>query len=221
MKIAFLHTAQVHVETFDTLVKAISPDVVCEHHVAPELLARAQRDGLPSVEVETRKHLVELSQADAVLCTCSTLGPIADLIGKEHHNVTRVDRPLMEAACTYGKTPMVAICLESTRDATLELLHDCAAQSGIKVTPNLVLCDTAWPFFENGDIDGYGRQIAATIRKAVEQSGTTDCIVLAQASMRIATAELSELGIPVLSSPQLAAERILHIAQSASVASSQ
>ncbi|MFT4707717.1 MAG: hypothetical protein ACI9PU_001560, partial [Ascidiaceihabitans sp.] len=34
MKIAFLHTAQIHVETFETLIKSLASDVECIHHVA-------------------------------------------------------------------------------------------------------------------------------------------------------------------------------------------
>lgn len=221
MKISFLHTAQVHVETFETLLKAVNPDVDCDHHVAPDLLARAQTDGLEQVAAETTQRLVDLSKADAVLCTCSTLGALVDRIAQKHPNVTRVDRPLMEAACKLGPNPMVAICLESTRDATLSLLQDCAAQSGTKITPNLVLCDTAWKFFEMGDTGGFSETIAKTIGNAIAQSEKPDCIVLAQASMRVATATLSDLGIPILSSPQLAIERVLNIASTASSASKE
>jgi hypothetical protein len=219
MKIAFLHTAQVHVDTFETLLKTVSPSASATHHVAPDLLTRAQSAGLASVEHETSKLLIELSRADAVLCTCSTLGPITDLIATTHPNVTRVDRPLMEAACEFGSNPMIAICLESTREATLALLQDCAEQTSATVTPHLVLCDTAWPFFEKGDTAAFAQQISNSIRHAIAQSGHPDCIVLGQASMRVAAAELADLGVPVLSSPQLAIERVMDIAASASKAS--
>ena len=49
MNIAFLHTAQVHVETFEALVQELAPQCNRTHHVAPELLASAQTDGLMSI----------------------------------------------------------------------------------------------------------------------------------------------------------------------------
>lgn len=212
MKIAFLHTAQVHVATFNTLVDALLQNVECEHHVAPDLLERAQVDGLAAVAHETMALLTELAQADAVLCSCSTLGPLADTIAETHPNVIRVDRPLMEAAAKAGPYVMVAVCLQSTRDATLELLQSCASQIGEIITPRLVLCDAAWPFFEQGDTAGFATKIADTINEAIAQHGKPDCIVLAQASMRVAAVELSDLGIPVLSSPSLATRRLLDVA---------
>jgi len=212
MKIAFLHTAQVHVATFNTLVNALSQDVECEHHVAPDLLERAQADGLAAVAYETTVLLAKLAQADAVLCSCSTLGPLADAVAKTHPNVIRVDRPLMEAAAKAGPNVMVAICLQSTRDATLELLQSCASQIGETITPRLVLCDLAWPFFEQGATAGFATKIADTINAVIAQHGKPDCIVLAQASMRVATSELSGLDIPVLSSPSLATRRLLDVA---------
>ena len=115
MKIAFLHTAQVHIETFEALVDAIAPETVRTHHVAPELLASAQTDGLLSITAQTSEILEQLSTTGAVLCTCSTLGPLVDNFAQTHPNIVRIDRPMMEAAIETGTKIMVAICLESTR----------------------------------------------------------------------------------------------------------
>jgi hypothetical protein len=209
MKIAFLHTAQVHVETFDALVNTMAPDTDCAHHVAPDLLARAQINGLQDVEQEVADILNELSNSDAVVCTCSTLGPLVDTIAVSHPNVIRVDRPLMDRACTFGPDVLVAICLESTRNATLALLDNCAEQMGKAITPRLVLCASAWPFFEAGDNAGFAAEISKSIRAEIAMQGTPDCIVLAQASMRVAAPELEDIGPPVLSSPMLAVQHAL------------
>lgn len=210
MKIAFLHTAQVHVDTFNAIVCSLAPNATCIHHVAPELLARAQANGLEDVAPDTTALLIELSKMDMVLCSCSTLGPLVDALNLP--NVIRIDRPLMEAACDAGTNIMVAICLESTRNATLALLHDIASENGATVTPNLVLCYTAWTHFEQGDTECFATQIAMTIRTEIIRSGLPDCIVLAQASMRVAEEKLEDLGIPILSSPLLATQRLLAVA---------
>ena len=216
MKIAFLHTAQVHIETFEALVDAIAPETIQTHHVAPELLASAQTDGLLSITAQTTEILEQLSTTGAVLCTCSTLGPLVDSFAQTHPNIVRIDRPMMEAAIETGAKIMVAICLESTRNATLALLEDCSKKIGSSISTELVLCDTAWPHFEAGDMTNFSNEICKAIRQSIANNGTPDCIVLAQASMRVATNTLGDLGVPILSSPMLAIQKVLAVAASSS-----
>lgn len=211
MKVAFLHTAQVHVETFDTLMQELAPGAECQHHVAAELLERAQRNGLSVVTEATAQILSDLSDADAVVCTCSTLGPIADQAAQTNPNIIRIDRPLMEVACGKGTNIIVAICLNSTKAATLELLADCASKTGQSIVPRLVFCETAWSHFEAGNMDQFAETIAGDILFEIELSGRPDCIVLAQASMRVAAPRLADLNLPILSSPRLVVERALTV----------
>ena len=104
MNITFLHTAQVHVETFEALVQELAPPPQSKrtHHVAPEWLALAQTDGLMSITAQTSEILEKLQTTDAVLCTCSTPGPLVDSFAQTKLNVVRIDRPLMEAAVKSG-----------------------------------------------------------------------------------------------------------------------
>jgi hypothetical protein len=95
----------------------------------------------------------------------------------------------------------VAICLESTRAPTLALLEQCAVKLNKKISVEVHLCDTAWPFFEAGDIDGYADNISQSIKVRIGELGGSDCIVLAQASMRVAAAPLEDVGVPILTSP--------------------
>ncbi len=70
----------------------------------------------------------------------------------------------------------------------------------------------AWPFFEAGDIDGYADNISQSIKVRIGELGGSDCIVLAQASMRVAAAPLEDVGVPILTSPLMAAKRSIQIA---------
>lgn len=210
MLIRLFHTAQVHVATFDAVFAALDPDVRLEHHVVPVYLDLARAEGLEAVRPEVTQTLREMARADAALCTCSTLGPIADALSLP--NVLRIDRPLMEAALNHGPDLVVALCLESTREATLGLLRDCAARRNKVIQPRLVTCGEAWPLFERGDMDGYALSIANAIRADVAKSANTDAIILAQASMRVAEPALADLGVPVLSAPEIAARACLRIA---------
>lgn len=143
MHIVFLHTAQVHVARFDVLLDELAPGATREHRVAPELLSRAQRDGIGAVRAEVTAMLTELANANAVICTCSTLGPIADEVARQHPHVVRIDRAMMEEACRHGPRVLVALCLDSTRTATLDLLEECGHQVGISIDAELVLASDA------------------------------------------------------------------------------
>jgi hypothetical protein len=72
--ITCLHTAEVHVATFSALL----PDAT--HIVRADFLDRARADGLDAVSGEVTEPLKELSVTGPVLCTCSTLGPLVDVV---------------------------------------------------------------------------------------------------------------------------------------------
>jgi len=213
MRIALLHTAQIHETTFDALFSALGSEITVTHRVEPALLERARAQGVDAVRAQTLDILHELSSADAVICTCSTLGPLADEVSRTLPHVFRIDRPLMEGACKAGRTILVAVCLESTRQATLDLLADCAAAQDHTIAVHPVVIGAAWPFFEAGDMPGFANAIAAAISAEVAAKPNIDCIVLAQASMRVAEPALAALGIAVLSSPLLAAEHSIAVAK--------
>lgn len=213
MQIALLHTADVHATTFDQLFETLGVDANITHCVRPDLLKAARRSGLTSIQDETVALLNDMCAADAVICTCSTLGPIADQVAQSAPHVFRIDRPMMEKACETGTDILIAICLESTRDATLELLQQCAMDLGRTIRPRVILCANAWPFFEAGDMDRYAAEIAAAIARDVGQHARTDCIVLAQASMATAAGLLNDTATPVMSSPAMAASHAVALAE--------
>ncbi|MEP1612580.1 MAG: hypothetical protein ABJL72_11750 [Roseobacter sp.] len=217
MRIAFLHTADVHVATFERIFEDLDGDIQQDHHVDADLLERARQGGIEVVRSDVLAILKKLSAADAVLCTCSTLGPLVDEASVAYGNIIRIDRPLMEQACRDGEKILVALCLTSTRDATLDLLLDCAKTMAQDIKPVLVQCAEAWSFFEAGDMAGYARSISHSINERLSMEEHIDCIVLAQASMRVAESELEQTGIPIRSSPELAAHKVLQLARATGV----
>ena len=116
MEIAFLHTAWVHIETFEAFVDAIASKTVQNHHVAHELLASAQTDGLLSITAQTSEIIEQLSTTDAVLCTYSNLGPLVDSFAQTHPNIVRIDSPMMEAVMEAGRKlwPLFALKVHLT-----------------------------------------------------------------------------------------------------------
>jgi hypothetical protein len=205
MRIACLSTAKIHVATFNALFAEKAPDAQLLHVVREDLLAQAQVGGLESVAESFFNAMTELAEADAILCTCSTLGPLVDQLNSP--KAVRIDRPVMEAAASVGPKPLLAICLESTRAGSLELLMG----AGSNLTPTVHVCSDAWAFFEAGDMAGFADSIVASVQGA---SAGHECVGLGQASMRVAEPFLRDLGMPVLSSPSLAVDKAIGVALS-------
>lgn len=203
INIGFLHTADVHVESFRQLVRDVAPGCGDLHRVDSELLEDARRHGVDDgVRARLRKFLHELAAdgSGVVVCTCSTLAADAERMSSEIGvPVLRVDRPMAEAAVAGGGRVAIVVAVESTLRPTLDLLRDSADAAGVHVDLIEAPCLDAWSLFESGHHDGCVARIAAHAR---EFAAGVDVIVLAQASMAPAAALLKDLAIPVLSSPR-------------------
>jgi hypothetical protein len=203
--LTFLHTSAVHVARFSSLAAELDPSVPVRHEVNEELLARVVAAG--SVTPEARASIQQAVQALArqgaavILCTCSTIGSVAEgtPVG-EGVAVQRVDRAMVEAAIASGRRIVVAAALATTIEPTLALLAEVASRR--QQSPRLVplLCEGAWDLFTQGQQLAYERLLAQRIRGSATP---TDVVVLAQASMTDAAAHLHDAGMLVLSSPRL------------------
>ena len=204
--IGFLHTAQVHVATFDGL---LAGRATAAHVVRPDLLDRARVTGVDdALRADIRAALVQVGTG-AVVCTCSTIGGPAEDEGRALGvTVLRVDRPMAEwavhvAAATPRHRLAVVAALDSTIGPTCDLVRSVAREQDATVELVTVTCPGAWDHFERGDTDAYVRSVATAIRSA-HADDPVDVVVLAQASTAPAAALLADLGVPVLSSPAAA-----------------
>ncbi|MGX1273672.1 aspartate/glutamate racemase family protein [Streptomyces phaeoluteigriseus] len=201
--LALLHTSPVHVPVFDALRDRAHPGLALRHFVDGDLLARARAQGPDAVADDVRAVLARAvaEGARAVLCTCSTLGAVAESVSRSAAAgvpVLRVDRPMAAAAVAAGARVVVLAALESTLGPTAELVAEEAARAGRPVAVRTLLVDGAWDLFEAGDTEGYVRLVAATADGIT--GADADAIVLAQASMAPAQ-DLTTTPVPVLSSP--------------------
>ncbi|MEV7404874.1 arylsulfatase [Streptomyces sp. NPDC091267] len=200
MTLALLHTSPVHVPVFDALRDADHPGLVLRHLVHTDLLDRARVLGPEAVrgDVETLLTGAAAEGATAVLCTCSTIGGVAESLGAALGvPVLRVDRPMAAAAAVAGRVTVLA-AVPSTLQPTGALLAEEAARAGVRPAQvRTVLVEGAWERFEAGDRDGFLDLVAA----AADAVTDADAIVLAQASMAEA-ATRTVTRIPVLSSPR-------------------
>ncbi len=205
MKITLLHTAEVHRERFDRIRDRIAPDMILKHVVRPRWLQRAQ-DGIDAA-LEQEIAGVIARAPGPVLCTCTTLGPAAESAG-----AMRVDWPMMRAAARAQGPVLMAFCLESTYAPSLALLERALAEQGTPQKVYPLPMPQYWPLFEAGEADAFDAVIGGEVRQAVAAQGDVAAVVLAQASMSGAAARLEDLGVPVLSSPELALRAVLDVA---------
>ncbi|NEB79043.1 arylsulfatase, partial [Streptomyces sp. SID14478] len=79
MILSLLHTSPAHIPVFDALREAGHPELALRHVVREDLLVRAGQAGPDSVADDVRALLVAAVRdgADAVLCTCSSIGAVA------------------------------------------------------------------------------------------------------------------------------------------------
>lgn len=203
--LAFVHTAQAHVPTFERLVREMAPGLRVRHVVQEALLADARVVGVddPALvgRVHQAMHDAASSGARVVVCTCSTLGAIAE--GTDTGNAfkaLRIDRAMADRAVRTGPRVLIVATVESTLAPTTALVLSAAEDAGVAVRPSQLLVAQAWPHFEAGDMARYVETLAQAIRA---KAAMADVVVLAQASMAPVQAALTDLGIDVLSSPAL------------------
>jgi len=149
----------------------------------------------------------ESAGANAVLVTCSSIGPAVTLAQQLFDiPVVRIDDAMAEIAVRRARVIGVLATLRSTLDPTTALLKEKAAEAGRTVKLVECLCEDAFPAVLMGDTETHDR----ILRKALaENMNGVDLIVLAQASMARVLAMIAPeaLPAPVLSSPELAVLR--------------
>ncbi|MFZ6743362.1 aspartate/glutamate racemase family protein [Undibacterium sp. JH2W] len=217
--LAFLHTSPVHIATFDALVRDMAPGLNLHHHVDAGLLIAAQQSGVadPHViqRIQSAMQEAAASGADMVVCTCSSIGGVAErMCGASGLQTARIDRAMADRAVTQGPRVLLVAALETTLLPTAELLQESAtALNQPLVISNLLVAD-AWAHFLQGNSDAYRLAIVHAVRQRVQdEAAEIDVIVLAQASMAAAAPDLAELGKEVLSSPRLGVAHVLSLLQ--------
>lgn len=200
MTLALLHTSHLHVPVFEALRDEDHPGLELRHMVDESLLSRARELGPEAVadDVRTAVARAVADGAAAVLCTCSTIGAVAEEAALATGvPVVRGDRPMAAAAVAAGERVVVLATVESTFAPTVELIEEEARRAGRPVTIRTLLVEGAWAHFEAGDTQRCARLVAAEADAVTD----ADAIVLAQGSMAPAQ-HLVRTVVPVLSSPR-------------------
>ncbi|PSW22041.1 hypothetical protein C9I98_01905 [Photobacterium sanctipauli] len=209
MHVAFLYTLEANVALFRPYINRYlgQADVTISHHVNEALLQQAIELGEVAEVTESVQDAVKqlsANGADWVICTCSSIGDMAEQTPNIQALVTRVDRPMAMKATTYKKV-LVLAALESTIQPTMALLEQCGQEQQQAPVIETAIVPNAWSSFTSGDITTYAKVIADYINRI---SGF-DAIILAQASMAPALEHDITTTTPVLTSPALC---LTHIA---------
>lgn len=214
--LALIHTSPTLTPMFASLCLAEMPGVEIFHMVDESLIKDTIRAGhLRRVTIRRLLGLIESAEqsgADAVMVTCSSIGPGVAL-GQKIFDVPviRVDEAMAEQAVETGRRIGVAATLRTTLEPTIALLREKAAAAGRTIKIVESLCDGAFEAVLAGDTATHDRLLTESLQRDLQG---VDLIVLAQASMaRVVKAmPAGALAAPVLSSPELAvkcAARIL------------
>jgi aspartate/glutamate racemase len=215
--IAIIHTVQSVAATFgDTLRNALDEEVKI-HTIWDDFLASNPNE-IGEFTIENRNRLfydvkaAELTGADVIVTTCSTLTPVINMIRPFiKPPLIAIDDAMGRKAVTYGPNILVLATADSTTAPTRNKLMQEAEKLGVEVTLSHMVCASAYCALKAMQMDKHDELLLEQVK---EVSGY-DCIVLAQASMAHLESAISErCGCPVLSSPQLCINEVKEVLKS-------
>jgi Asp/Glu/hydantoin racemase len=208
LTIAYIHTSHVLIPLFSELTERELPAVEQFHMVDESLIKNTIRaKGLTKTTIRRVLGMIQSAReggADAVIVTCSSIGPAASMARVLFDfPVIRVDEAMAETAVRTGRRIGVAATLRTTLEPTVALLREKAVAAHREVDLVELLCEDAFEAVMNGDTGTHDRLLSDSLEHLM--SGV-DVVVLAQASMARVVASLPpEAGrVPILSSPELA-----------------
>ena len=148
----------------------------------------------------------ELTGADLIVTTCSTLTPAVEMIRPFIKvPVIAIDDAMAKKGITYGDRVLVMATAGSTVGPTVSKLQREGEMAGRQLSIDTCVCGGASKALKAMDMELHDRILK-------EKAGTLpvyDCIVLAQASMAHLEEEIGAVtGCPVLTSPRLCVEEI-------------
>jgi len=185
-------------------MQEVAPDLKASHLVREDLLADAQREGTAGAPLIAR---IEKAMKDAgaggaavVVCTCSTIGGVAEAMDPgTGFKAARIDRAMADQAVGDGRPVLLVAALEGTLGPTRSLLQTSAERLGTSPHIETLVVEQAWQHFLSGE---QARYIQAIVDAVVAANAASCIVVLAQASMAPAAQVLAARGITALSSPR-------------------
>lgn len=145
----------------------------------------------------------EAAGADAILVTCSSIGPAVDAARPlVNIPILRIDQAMADEAVRLGTRIGVIATLSTTLEPTAALVQASATAQGKAIKIVTHLCTGAFEAVISGDTATHDRLVTAGLQALMDK---VDVIVLAQATMArvVDTLPAAEKRVPILSSPRL------------------
>jgi Asp/Glu/hydantoin racemase len=206
-KLALIHTATVNATTITHLCKEAMPDVEVFNIVDESLLKNtiAEQKLTPTTYRRLAGYLesAEAAGADAILVTCSSIGPAVDTARPlVNVPVLRIDQAMADEAVRKGTRIGVIATLSTTLEPTAALIQASATVQNKPIDLVTYLCTGAFDAVISGDTVTHDRLVTAGLKELMDK---VDVIVLAQATMArvVDTLPAEEKRVPILSSPRL------------------
>ena len=205
--LGLVHTVRRVIPGLSDLTTELLPDARQLHYLDESVLQDAiALDGLSADIIRRVRVLVQLAaeRCDAVLVTCSSIGPAADIAaGESYVPVLRIDRPMAQLAVRQASRVGVIATLGSTLAPTAELVRQEAEEAETRVAVVTRLVEGAFAAASAGDQAEHDRRVLAGLRELLEGPEPVELVLLAQASMAAVAGQLpEELQARVLSSPR-------------------
>ena len=211
-QLALIHTVTALVPVFAELTQRLLPGWETFNLVDESLLRNTIRSGVlePITSRRLAGHVWSAvdAGAEAVMVTCSSLGPAVDAtVPLCPVRLFRVDEAMADAALATGRRIGVLATLTTTLEPTRDLIARRARQQHKDIVLSDAVCAGAFAHLQKGERDRHDEAIAAELAR---MAPVVDVVVLAQASMARVVDALppGAVGVPVLSSPRLAVERL-------------
>ena len=202
----------------DTLARRM-PDVRVINLLDEGLLSEAERlGGLVPETVDRMASVIELlreAHVDAVLLTCTAYSPAVPEMQRRFPGlpIVAVDQMMVEEAVAIGRKIGVLATVKAGLDQQVEMLDAAAQRAGVAIEIIPSFHPEAMDALRRGDRDAHDRILLDALPELLER---VDVALLAQVSMSPLAAKLpANLSKPVLSSPDLAAERLSEILSAA------
>ena len=196
--VCILQTSFAKREDTVAFLKEKVPGVRVEFITDSTLLTDVRANGGPSQAVIDRMTLyakaAEISGADLIVNSCSTVGEVADIYAKEVNvPVMKIDLPMAQEAVRLGTKIALIATLETTLGPSQRLIEKVGAEQGKKMECTQYLQNPAWDALQAGHPEEHNRILMESIRE-LDKMGY-DAIVMAQVSMRALLPDLKDVTI--------------------------
>ncbi len=209
--VALIHSVKTLANSFDEMLQNHLEEEIKIHNLWDDFLANNPNE-IGEFTIENYNRLfndiksAEMTGADLIAVTCSTLTPIVNLIRPFIRvPLIAIDDEMARRAVTYGDSLLILATAGSTKQPLTKKLKEEAQKLNKPITVDFLANPEAFQAMKTLEMNQHDRLLLAMSK---EISGY-DCIVLAQASMAHLDKQIEKIcQIPTLSSTALCLEQI-------------